>query len=182
MAEIPDLETPLYSSGAAAHLAGIPEKLFSVWSVRSIVPVARHSIGVAGKRRRGQQHSLNTILEAHFTFRLVTSLAITASEASKLAGIILADWKSGKWKGGNWEWPVGRSLSKKSSFPIFHLVSRIDDCWNIDWCLTKPEIPSFDHKIKNPFAVVPTGSLIWSLYRRSLELRQQPQPMSGSEE
>jgi hypothetical protein len=171
-----NFDSPLYSPGAAAHLTGIPEKLFSVWAVRSIVPVARHNIGVVGKRRRGQ-HSLNSILEAKFIFRFVNGLAVSASEASKLAGQILLDWKSGKWKDGSWEWPVWRSLSTNSPFAIFHLVGRIDDCWNIDFCLEKPKAPRFDRKMKNPFAVIPTGSDIWSLYRQSLELWQSAEQM-----
>ena len=128
-----DLDGAIFTPGEAARVAEIPEKLFSVWLARNIVRPAR--IGkekTPGKRLRGQRlFSIKTIFEAKMTFQLVSHLAITASEANKIAQQAMAlDWMHS----------IVRHHPK--TLPFVLKANREKDCWTVqvDWAEHDMEI------------------------------------------
>ena len=179
-----NIYAPYFTSGEAAHVAGIPEKLFSVWLVRSIVRAGRHGkIGAGGKQRRGQRlFSIHTIWEAKIIFQLVNTLDFTASAASEVAKEILkGDWESGDWPSGDWRWAVWRSLKQESPFPVLLLIARIDDSWKIDFCMNgQMKTPTFDREVNRPFAIIPFGLYFWSVYRKCLEILRSSGQITGA--
>jgi hypothetical protein len=166
-----DIYGAFFTSGEAARIAGISDNTFGVWLLRGHVRAAREERKTSKRRRPrgGRLFSVVTIFEAKIVRQLVENLAITPSEATKIAQIAAA---------GDWKQQVISGLPS-SPPPISLLVSRVAEHWQvIDYRAEVGGIPvrreedssaAIDAMTKSPFAVLPVALPLAFVYQHCLQ-------------
>lgn len=169
MQEKLDIYGAFFTTGEAARVAGISDNTFGVWLLRGHVRAAREERKSSKQRRPrgGRLFSVVTIFEAQIVGQLVEHLAITPSEATKIAQIAAA---------GDWKSQVISALPSPPP-PIFLLVSRAAERWQvIDYRADAGVIPVSGEKdssaalTKRPFAVLPVALDLAHIYQHCLQL------------
>jgi hypothetical protein len=172
MQEELDLDEPYFTSGEAARVAGIDEKLFGVWLYREILRPAREEKKTGkGRRRGGRLFSVITIFEARIVIRLVNHLAMTPSEASKASKRAAA---------GKWKLAVLRGLETSKPVHVYSLLWRMDDCWNTEIAIANETGTLVTEPKMGPFAVVPVGSDLSSVYEECWKIRYETSETTNS--